>query len=85
MLSLREFIAALANDQAELGSASSARSATLLDGDVLRAKLLGLDVAAVMLPSEILSEERVERMNQLWDLLGEREALVIAMSRASER
>jgi hypothetical protein len=80
MLSLTEFIAALAHDRAGLGSASYPCSAAQ-DGEVVRAEVLGLDVAAVMLPSEILREERVDRMNQFWDVLGEREALVIAVSR----
>ncbi|MGE5138677.1 MAG: hypothetical protein ACM3JD_04380 [Rudaea sp.] len=44
----------------------------------MRATILGLDVAAVMLAS-------VSRMNALWDLLGEHEALVIAVSARSER
>ena len=44
--------------------------------------MFGMDVAAVMLPSELLTEDRVSRMNALWDLLGEREALVIAVKRA---
>ena len=47
--------------------------------------MFGLEVAAVMLPSEVLMEDRVSRMNELWDLLGEHEALVIAVSAARVR
>jgi hypothetical protein len=49
------------------------------DDDVTRAMILGLEVAVVVLPSEMLAEERVERMNALWDALGGREAVVIAV------
>ena len=74
MLGLRDFI----------DSFDRQRSPETTDGDVARATIFGLDVAAVLLPCEVLAEERVERMNQLWDLLGEREALVIAASRANK-
>ena len=70
MLSLKQFIAGLDGD-----------AATDCADDVVRAKVFGLDVAAVMLPSDMLTEDRVSRMNALWDMLGEREALVIAVSR----
>ncbi|MGE5159364.1 MAG: hypothetical protein ACM3OF_14600 [Gemmatimonas sp.] len=50
------------------------RDAATVGGDVVRTTIFGLDVAAVVLPNEPLS-----RMNALWDLLGEREALVIAV------
>jgi len=53
--------------------------------DVVRATIFGLDVAAVLLPNEMLKEDRVSRMNALWDLLGEREALVVAVSARSKR
>ena len=69
MLSLKQFIAGLDGDAATDGS-----------DDVVRAKVFGLDVAAVMLPSDMLTEDRVSRMNEFWDLLGEREALVIAIT-----
>jgi hypothetical protein len=68
-LSLKQFIASLDDEAATVGA----------DG-VRRAKSLGLDVAAVMLPGEVLTEDRVSRMNALWDLLDEREALVKAGS-----
>ena len=71
MLSLKDFIDGLDQE----------RSSETSDGDVVRTKIFGLDVAAVLLPSDVLSEERVERMNQFWDLLVEREALVIAAQR----
>ena len=67
MLSLKQFLNGLDGDAATDG-----------DDEVVRAEVFGLDVAAVMLPSELLAEDRVSRMNALWDLLGEREALVIA-------
>ncbi len=69
MLSLKQFIAGLEGDVATDGS-----------DDVVRAKVFGLDVAAVMLPSDMLTEDRVSRMKEFWDLLGEREALVIAIT-----
>ncbi len=72
MLSLKQFIAGLDGDAA----ADSA------DG-VVSMEVFGLDVAAVMLPSDVLTEDRVSRMNALWDLLGEHEALVIAVTRGS--
>ena len=40
---------------------------------VVRTTIFGLDLAAVTLPSEVLTEDRVSRMNALSDLLGERE------------
>jgi len=60
--------------------AHAAPSARLDADDILRANVFGLDVAAVLLPNEMLTEDRVRRMNALWDLLGEREALVIAVT-----
>jgi hypothetical protein len=48
-------------------------------GELTRATILGMAVAAVVLPSEMLAENRVERMNALWDAIGERDALVIAV------
>ena len=68
MLSLKLFIVGLDGEDAT----------DRADG-VVRAEIFGLTVAAVMLPSDVLTEERVSRMNELWDLLGEREALVIAI------
>ncbi len=72
MLRLKRFIASLDGDAAPDG-----------DDEVVRSEVFGLDVAAVMLPSELLTEDRVSRMNEFWDLLGEREALVIAVTRGS--
>ena len=69
MLSLKQFIADFDGD-----------TATLNGDGVLRAKIFGLDVAAVVRPSELLTEDCVSRMNALWDLLGEREALVVAVA-----
>jgi len=69
MLGLKQFIAGLDGED----------PANSPDG-VARATIFGLEVAAVMLPSEVLAEDRVSRMNELWDLRGEREALVIAVS-----
>jgi len=73
MRSLKQFIAGIDDLKADDAD------------DVLRANVFGLDVAAVLLPNEMLKEDRVSRMNDLWDLLGEREALVIAVSARSER
>jgi hypothetical protein len=52
--------------------------------DVTRMELFGLDVAIVQLPSDTLSEDRVSRMNRFWDLLGDRQALVIALMRKQD-
>ncbi|MGE5261277.1 MAG: hypothetical protein ACM3MH_10435 [Actinomycetota bacterium] len=72
MLSLKQFIADFDGDAAS----------ETADG-VVRMEVFGLDVAAVMLPSEVLAEDRVGRMNALWDLLDVREALVIAITRGA--
>jgi hypothetical protein len=45
------------------------------------ARVLGFDFAAVLLPSEVLLEDRVSRMNNFWDIIAHRDALVIAFSR----
>ncbi len=74
MLSLKQFIAGFDGED----------TTDRADG-VMCAEVFGLDVAAVMLPSDVLNEDRVSRMNALWDLLGEREALVVAVSARSER
>ena len=47
--------------------------------ELTRATILGLEVAAVVLPSGMLVEERLDRMNALWDALGQRETLVVAV------
>jgi hypothetical protein len=41
--------------------------------------VFGLDLVALVLPSDLLAEERVSRMNVFWELLGDREALVLAV------
>ncbi len=74
MLSLKNFVTRLDNN-----------AATDSAGIVVRATLFGLDLTAVLLPPDMLLEERVSRMNQLWDLLGEREALVVAVTPRSHR
>jgi hypothetical protein len=74
VLTLRQFIAATAEPTNDYGA-----------DELARATILGLDVMAVILPSGMLAEDRVERMNALWNLLGEREALVVAVRKASER
>ena len=38
-------------------------------GALARATMLGLEFAAVVLPSGMLAEDRVDRMNALWDVL----------------
>ena len=48
-----------------------------------RATILGSEIMAVMLHSEMLAEDRVDRTNALWDVLGEREALVVAVFKPS--
>jgi hypothetical protein len=75
MLSFKQFIANMDGDVDDLKADDA--------DDVVRTTIFGLDVAAVMLPSDMLTEDRVSRMNALWDLLGEREALVIAVSARS--
>ena len=72
MLSLKQFIAGIDDD------------AGTHSGEVARATIFGLEVAAVMLPNELLTEDRVRRMNEFWDRLGERKALVIAVMPRSE-
>jgi hypothetical protein len=57
------------------------RPPDLTSGDVVTARVLGLDVAAVLLPSEVLLEDRVSRMNEFWDLIADRDVLVVAISR----
>ena len=52
-----------------------------MDDEVTRMELFDLEVAIVQLPSDVLSEERVAKMNAFWDLLSDRQALVIAMMR----
>jgi len=74
VISVKQFIAGLDADA----------STDNPDGN-FRTTMFGLSAAAVMLPNEMLTEDRVSRMNALWDLLGEREALVIAVTPRSER
>jgi hypothetical protein len=49
------------------------------------ARVLSFDVAAVLLPSEVLLEDRVSRMNAFWDLIAHRDVLVVALSDGAER
>lgn len=49
MLSLKDFIDGLDRERPSEAS----------DGDIVRMNMFGLDVAAVLLPSDMLSEERV--------------------------
>ena len=72
MRTLREFIRQL-DGQPE-------RAPDLTSGDVVTARVLGFDVAAVLLPSEVLLEDRVSRMNEFWDLIADRDVLVVALS-----
>ena len=53
-------------------------------GDVMRVSVCGVDVAAVLLPSDLLAEDRVARMNDFWDMLDQREVLVLAVSTRGE-
>ncbi len=77
MLTLRELFRRLDGEPA--------RPPDLASGDVVTASLLGLDLAAVLLPSEVLSEDRVSRMNELWDLIADRTVLVVAISPTRRR
>ena len=77
MLPLREFIRQL--------DGQPTRPLDLTSGDVVTASLFGLDVAAVLLPSEVLLEDRVSRMNAFWDLIEHRDVLVVAVSDSAER
>jgi len=54
------------------------------DGDVVRMRVFGLDVAALLIPSEVLSEDRVSRIVRVLNLLDGREALVIAVAERDE-
>ena len=69
MLTLREFIRRL--------DGKPERAPDLEGGDVVTARVLGFDIVAVLLPSEVLSEDRVSRMNGFWDLIAHRDALVM--------
>ena len=51
----------------------------------MTARVLGLDVAAVLLPSEVLLEDRVSRMNEFWDLIQHRNVIVVALCVGDER
>jgi hypothetical protein len=73
VLTLREFIRQL--------DGKPTRPPDLTSGDAVTASLFGLDVAAVLLPSEVLLEDRVSRMNEFWDLIQHRDVLVVASSR----
>lgn len=75
MLSLRDFIIELHAHAPDSSDRASAQA-----GDVITTTLFGLDVVAVALPSDLLTEDRVLRINQLGDPLGDREALVVAVS-----
>ena len=77
MLTLREFIKQL-DGQPE-------RAPDLTSGDVVTARVLDLDVAAVLLPSEVLSEDRLSRMNAFWDLIQHHDVLFVALSDSVER
>ena len=46
----------------------------------MTARVLGFGVAAVLLPSEVLLEDRVSRMNEFWDIIAHRDVLVVALS-----
>jgi len=72
MLTLREFIRQL--------DGKPERAPDLVGGDVVTARVLGFDVAAVLLPSEVLLEDRVSRMNEFWDIIANRDVLVVALS-----
>lgn len=65
MLKLRDLVA-------ELGDSSSSG----ISWSVVTVSELGADFAVVLLPSD---SRRVPRMNEFWDLLGEREVLVVAI------
>ena len=77
LLTLSEFIRQL-DGQPE-------RPPDLRSGDVVTARALDLDVAAVLLTSEVLLEDRVSRMNEFWDLIQHRDVLVVALSDGAER
>ncbi len=76
MLRLREFLRRL--------DGSPEGPPDLSAGDVVTASALGFDLATVLLPSEVLLEDRVSRMNEFWDVIADRDVLVVAVSRASD-
>ena len=71
MRTLREFIRQLDGQPEQAPDIES--------GDVVTARVLGFDVAAVLLPSEVLLEDRVSRMNEFWDTIADRDVLVVAL------
>jgi hypothetical protein len=71
---LREFIRQLDGAPAE--------TPDLASGDVVTGDFLGFDFAAVLLPSEVLTEDRVSRMSEFWNLIADRDVVVIALSEA---
>jgi hypothetical protein len=80
VLTLREFFRQL--------DGQPARPPDLTSGDVVTARVLGLDVAAVLLPSEVLLKDRAARMNAFWDALVEfqyRNVIVVALCVGDER
>lgn len=87
MRNLRDFIAAMDDARARPVSTHRAEEYAPPDApdEVVTLEILGLDFRAVLLPSELLTEDRVLRMNRFWNLLGEQEALVVAVCAARER
>ena len=80
MLTLRKFIACADQSRRSSDAGPSSDPASFASDGILRTSILGLSVAAIFLPSDMLTEDRVVQMNKLWDLLGEREALVVAVT-----
>jgi hypothetical protein len=77
VLTLREFMRQL--------DGAPERAPDFTSGDVVTARVLGFDVAAVLLPSEVLLEDRLSRMNNFWDIIAHRDVLVVALSDGVER
>ncbi len=89
MKSLREFIIELqelrGGGRDDAGGASKIPVVTPdEDGPLFKMSAFGLDFTAVTLPSEVLTEGRVSRMNAFWDAMSDRETLVVAVSAAEE-
>jgi hypothetical protein len=86
MMRFRDFIAA----QEQRPSPPSPSASTQFPdpapdgaGQVLTLSAFGLDLAAVLLPSNVLLEDRLARMNGLWSAIAvadDREVLVLAVS-----
>jgi hypothetical protein len=74
LITLIEFLQKLDGAPAERPS--------LARGDVLSDEVLGIEVAAVLLRSELLYEDRLSRMNKFWDLIVHRDVLLVALGKS---